>query len=126
MQGSINIWNILWLSNVGGSEYMMSTSFLRPQSRQLHHFSVIFALEKMRSLTRERAMERSGREDQVRVEERLQPRRLAGVGVGEHSEKLPLLPHLLHPLQLSEPLLQEGDGGVEDCWVGAILPAHPR
>lgn len=69
-------------------------------------------------------MERSGREDQVRVEERLQPRRLAGVGGGEHSEQLPFLPHLLHPLQLSEPLLQEGDGGVEDGCVGAILPAH--
>lgn len=44
-------------------------------------------------------------------------------GLGKHSQELPLLPHLFVSLQLPEPLLQEGNGGVVDC-VLVLLPPH--
>lgn len=69
--------------------------------------------------------QRPARVEQLRVEEPLHghlPRVGGGSGAGgEHVEK-PLLPLLPDPLQLPEPLLQQGDGGEHHLAFAALHP----
>lgn len=72
-----------------------------------------------------RVPQRPARIQQVRVEEPLDgrlPRGGGGCGAGGERVEKPLLPLLPDPLQLPEPLLQQGDGGEHHLAVAALHP----
>lgn len=74
-------------------------------------------------------LERSGRTYELRVDEPCFALVMSvvedggfGFGISEYSQELFLFPHLLNFLQFSESLLQESNGGVQDCGVIALPP----